>query len=169
MFSNEEVQTLLDSVDTLPIKKGSTLGSIEDYRVSHIKWIPKHKDVVYGWIYEKMWKWIEKANEENWKFDLTGFRNDAQYTEYYMYGHYDWHLDLCGKDINHRKVSLTCNLNENYEGGDFQFKFGTGHSSIELEKGDAVIFPSFFMHRVTPVTKGIRKSLVQWTSGKPFK
>ena len=169
IFSSDEIDALLHQSKQLNPKEATTIGDADDYRKSTIKWIPKFKSDEYGWIYKRLLHWVDIANEENWKFDIIGCKDDTQYTEYEMGGKYDWHMDILGESINHRKISLSVNLNSDFTGGKFQFKFGRGITDIFLEKGDAVIFPSFFMHRVTPVTNGVRKSLVQWISGKPFK
>ena len=73
-----------------------------------------------------------------------------------------------------RKISLSAVLNDNYEGGDLLFRSLTENSevqetSIRPEKGDLVIFPSYIDHKVAPVTKGIRYSVVAWYGGPPFK
>ena len=77
-----------------------------------------------------------------------------------------------------RKLSVTINLNApgDYEGGNLEFDHGP-HSSQERYKelteikpqGSLVVFPSYVYHRVLPVTKGKRKSLVLWCIGRPFK
>lgn len=169
-FSDDEIEQIFQDISSLKSKKADVLsGKDNEYRDSIIKWIPKFKDEVFGWMYERLWHWVDVANKELWDFDLIGMRNDCQYTEYNIDGHYDWHMDIMGKSINHRKVSLTAQLNKNFEGGELEFKFGRGSEKIELEKGDGVIFPSFYLHKVNPVTYGKRKSLVQWISGKPYK
>ena len=170
LFSDDEIEQILQDVSSLPSKKANILsGEINDYRDSHIKWIPKIKSDTYGWIYDRIFKWVDVSNNELWDFDIVGMRNDMQYTEYDKDGHYDWHMDIMGKGINHRKISLTVQLNKNFEGGELEFKFGRGSEKIVLGKGDGVIFPSFYLHRVNPVTYGKRKSLVQWISWKPYK
>ena len=73
-----------------------------------------------------------------------------------------------------RKISLSAVLNDGYEGGDLLFRSLEDHSevketSIRPEKGDLVIFPSYIDHKVAPVTKGIRYSVVAWYGGPPFK
>ena len=60
---------------------------------------------------------------------------------------------------------------DDYEGGDFQLRDGTGEgldNSI-YNRGSILVFPSFLLHRVTPVTSGTRKTLVAWFEGKRFK
>jgi PKHD-type hydroxylase len=169
MFSNSDIERILQSVEDLPLVAGTTLGDSEDYRISDVKWIPKFQSDEYGWIYDRLWHWVEIANSELWDFELIGFKNDTQYTEYAKEGKYDWHMDICGEGINHRKISLTCCLNEGFEGGNLMFKLGREDIEVELNKGDACIFPSFYLHRVAPITKGKRKSLVQWISGNPYR
>ena len=41
--------------------------------------------------------------------------------------------------------------------------------SAKLKQGNAVMFASFLNHRVVPVTRGVRQSLVMWFGGKPFR
>jgi PKHD-type hydroxylase len=122
-----------------------------------------------------------QINDWFYGFELTGYAS-MQYTEYGAdNGHYGWHMDLCmDKDclpaemIEPRKLSLSLLLSEqgvDYEGGDFQFNMGTeaGCRTAECRKGCIVAFPSWMIHQVTPVTKGVRKSLVIWVVGPKYK
>jgi PKHD-type hydroxylase len=96
----------------------------------------------------------------------------AQFTEYPEGGFYDWHMDT---DVNMRheppvrKISMTLLLNHpsEFEGGDLELM--SPGKFKKLEQGHAMIFASFLNHRVAPVTRGIRQSLVMWFGGKPFK
>ena len=95
-----------------------------------------------------------------------------QYSEYFKDGHYSWHPDSEMNGVNNaviRKISMTLLLNDpsEYEGGDFEIL--EQGKKIPLKRGDAVFFASFLVHRVTPVTKGVRQSLVQWFTGTPFR
>ena len=96
----------------------------------------------------------------------------GQYTEYEEGGFYDWHMD---SDVHMhdeppvRKISMTCLLSpeHEFEGGDLELmKEG---QIAKLKQGHAVFFASFIRHRVTPVIRGNRKSLVMWFGGTPFK
>ena len=96
----------------------------------------------------------------------------AQYTEYPSGGLYDWHVD---NDVNFvheppvRKISMTCLLSHEseFEGGELEFQ--QEGKSVKLKQGQAAFFASFVRHRVAPITKGVRKSLVMWFGGPPFK
>jgi PKHD-type hydroxylase len=79
-----------------------------------------------------------------------------------------------GNDAEPRKLSLTLLLNDDnddFEGGEFQINNGKQETPITVDmfKGRAVLFPSFMIHRVKPVTKGVRKSLVVWVLGPKFR
>ena len=73
--------------------------------------------------------------------------------------------------FSRRKISITVQLSDpsEYEGGDLQIKINAGQSDTPKGLGNVVIFPSYLLHRVTPVTKGLRRSLVLWITGPAFK
>ena len=166
----EDIIFYKQSMSGLNWDESSTVGDTDNYRNSWVKWTPKYQGDKFNWLYERIWNWTNIANDELWNFDLIGFKDSPQYTKYESPGgKYDWHMDIMGSGINHRKVSFVCELGTNFEGGKLQFKTEAGHQEIDLNYGDAVLFPSFYLHRVTPLTKGTRESLVQWISGKPYK
>jgi PKHD-type hydroxylase len=77
----------------------------------------------------------------------------------------------CGEGVqNQRKISVTVQLShpDEYVGGDLQFNLGQQMTAPRIQ-GAAVIFPSFYLHRVTPVVKGTRKSFVLWVGGEPYR
>ena len=173
MFSEEEIQKIEKDVRDLPQKDATTLGGEVgqgDYRISTVKWLPQFDSSNWKWIYHRMWKWAKIANDENWNFDIMGWKDSPQYTHYaFPDGHYDYHMDCCGEGINHRKISMSILLQEAESGGTMQLLYGREPYSIDLSRGDAVIFPSFVLHRVTRILSGERKSLVSWISGNPYK
>ena len=124
----------------------------------------------------EMYKQIEKTmlqtNGNHFGFDGMRLTEFAQYTEYPEGGFYDWHVDNdvnCENEPPVRKISMTCLLSpENeFEGGDLELiKPG---QAVKLKQGQAAFFASFIQHRVAPVTKGVRRSLVMWFGGTPFK
>jgi len=139
-------------------------------RVTTISWIPFHK-------MPEMYKVIENqlsiVNLNHMMFDNVRLTEPAQFTEYPKGGFYDWHMDLnaFGQTGQHpiRKISMTCLLSDpsEFKGGDLAFD--DSKSKITLQQGQAVFFASFMKHRVEPVKKGIRRSLVMWFGGTPFK
>ena len=138
-------------------------------RITTISWIPfKEMEPMYNQINN----FIQKANLNHFGFDDIQITEQAQFTEYPEGGFYDWHMD---SDVNMkheppvRKISMTLLLSpENqFEGGDLEIT--APGKFAKLKQGHAVIFESFLNHRVAPVTRGVRQSLVMWFGGKPFK
>jgi PKHD-type hydroxylase len=132
-------------------------------------------------IFDRMNNVIEEMNDRFYNFILNGY--DAfQYTEYHHEekGEYNFHMDTgfgdrCGDEhFETRKLSVVMCLNRpgvNFEGGQFYMNTGNEKESFEVEmkRGRIIFFPSFLIHRVAPVTKGIRKSLVIWVTGPKFR
>ena len=150
---------------------GSVKGPAHDTktRTSHISWIPFKKMTE---MYKDIEKIMKATNGNHFGFDGVQITELAQYTEYPEGGFYDWHID---SDINMakeppvRKISMTCLLSpENeFEGGDLELM--AEGKIAKLKQGQAVFFASFIRHRITPIIRGTRKSLVMWFGGPPFK
>ena len=123
-------------------------------------------------MYAQVNSFIQKANRNHFGFENVHVTEQAQYTEYPEGGFYDWHMD---SDVNMtheppvRKISMTLLLNDpsEFEGGDLEV-IGPGKFA-KLKQGHAIIFASFLNHRVNPVKRGVRQSLVCWFGGKPFR
>ena len=161
-FTDSELGSLESSLQKLSFEKATTVGGgDETIRQSSIKWIPQHPQ--FEWLYEKLLAFALEANQNLWEFDLWSIIEHIQYTEYYatQNGHYDWHQDIGPNNLSQRKLSIAIQLNDDYEGGEFQiWQGGKSYQTIPKGKGNVVVFPSYMMHRVTPVTSGTRKSLV---------
>ena len=102
---------------------------------------------------------------------LRGFFEAPQFLVYRDTegGHYDWHLDR-GREAP-RKLSLTIQLTDpsRYEGCELEFNIGGGTLSTPRSRGHVIAFPSYMIHRVTPITSGVRKAIVAWVTGPEFK
>ncbi len=171
-FMNEnEINNLLTQLQNCRLSD-STVGknTISTHRKSKVYFIPKIWE--FSWIYNKIFHFICKINTEIYKFNLTEIENYLQYTEYdeSYQGHYDWHMDIGLNENSCRKLSLSIQLSDSseYEGGELQINMGGNILTCCKSKGAITVFPSFLLHRVTPVTKGMRRSLVLWVSGPPF-
>ena len=165
-FSKEELEKIEEDVKNLPFQQASTVaGDDKKVRSSKVKWVPQNTE--WYWLYDKLSEYAMEANHALWNFDLSLIPEQIQYTEYYATenGHYDWHADIGPGLLSKRKVSITVQLSEpdEYEGGDGPF------TKAERRAGCVFIFPSFMMHRVSPVTKGVRKSFVIWLGGQHYK
>ena len=157
----------------------------------------RNSDLVWlsePWIYKELHPYVRMANKNaGWNFQWDR-SEPCQFTKYKLNQYYDWHNDPWStpykrKNINDpdngriRKLSMTCQLTDGseYTGGELEFDFRDydPHMRDEskhikqvkeiLPKGSIVIFPSHLWHRVKPVTRGTRYSLVVWHIGDPFK
>lgn len=155
-------------------------------------WIPANY-----WIGGFIWNYINSANSSNFLYDLSHIDGETlQYTVYEEGEYYNWHADqeissyykLQATRSNHslgqellrdfanvnvekiRKLSFSLLLNDDYEGGQFQFLSENGELyEVPKERGLVVIFDSRTRHRVRPVKSGVRKSLVGWVVGPRWK
>jgi len=174
-FTDEELDKIYKDVATIPfINAGTGPENCQDksIRSSSVKWVPKDKE--WAWLYDKMMAMIIEANDNVWNFDLYSVLDDIQYTEYHATndGHYGWHQDIGPGALSTRKVSITVQLSgsDEYEGGELEYwKGGQDMQKAPRGKGVVFIFPSYMMHRVTPVTKGVRRSFVLWVGGGHYK
>lgn len=82
---------------------------------------------------------------------------------------YNWHCDIGDSIQSQRKVSLTVNLNEDFDGGGLEFRLGTEPTPIPAKQGKVILFPSYILHRVKPIKNGTRHSLVLWAGGDHFR
>jgi len=151
-------------------KLGIKGGMIDtNTRTSHISWIPFKKMTD---MYKDLDKIMKATNGNHFGFDGMTINEMAQYTEYPEGGFYEWHVD---NDVNMqheppvRKISMTLLLSpeSEFEGGDLELM--REGKVAKLKQGHAIFFASFIRHRVKPVTRGRRQSLVMWFGGTPFK
>lgn len=171
-FNSSELEEIEKLATKYPYTDATIIGNEsinESIRKSKIKWV--HPDDNSQWLYDKFAGMVIEANK-TWKFNLYSIIDSIQYTEYLAGGgHYDWHVDIGPKNISHRKVSIVVQLSDpsEYDGGDLELWNGGAIKSVFRGRGTTVLFPSFTMHRVTPVTRGLRKSLVLWVGGEHYK
>ncbi len=144
-------------------------GYDPDKRITTISWIP-FKEMPE--MYRDIEKTMLQANNNHFGFDGMRLTEPAQFTHYPTGGFYQWHMDndVVGKHQPPiRKISMTLLLSpENeFEGGELEFM--SKGKTAKLKQGQAIFFASWLQHRVKPVTRGERKSLVMWFGGPSFK
>ena len=168
------------------MKKGA-IKNLQKKRKSEIVWMNDK------WIYNEIHPFIHQANRNSgWNFDWD-FSESCQFTKYGVGQHYGWHCDSWDKPYDKpddpnshgkiRKLSVTVSLSDpsEYDGGNLEFDF---RNQVDWERnkkskikecteirprGSIIVFPSFVWHRVNPVTRGTRYSLVIWNLGRPFR
>lgn len=137
---------------------------VESIRKGKIQFLEADEHNV--WVFEKLLALVTSANDTHYHFDLDHF-DSVQISKYEVGAYYNEHIDLGPGRYGNRKLSLTLQLSESdaYEGGDLIMPdLGNFHASRAV--GGVTVFPSFLKHRVSPITKGTRYSIVAWLGGK---
>ena len=174
IFTAEECDKIIAISRSFPPEKASIEGVAPDgklalvrkSRISWIGWTPET-----DWIFRRLQEWAVKINDHHYRFDLSGIFDKLQFTEYEAPdSHYTWHEDLDKNSPSTRKLSIVTQLSDpnDYEGGELQF-FLSSEITIPRKKGATTFFPPYLQHRVKPITKGKRYSLVVWVNGPPFR
>lgn len=174
-FNEEELNKIVELCELLE-KTDAMVGGGEKGVVDHclrkttIGWLKNSQE--HGWIYDRLAFVARSLNSQFYRFDLYGFVEDIQYTVYQDSdeGHYTWHMDIGAENECTRKLSLVVQLSspDEYEGGELEIMASSEPVQVTKEKGLICAFPSFILHRVTPVTKGTRRTLVIWIAGPDF-
>jgi PKHD-type hydroxylase len=170
-FSKEECQTIINIAKDKGLVQGKTFNDnkIKDVRDSKISWLYPADNM--DWVFRRVTDMTLNLNERFFKFDLFGLNEGFQFTNYEApSGKYGKHVDR-GMNIPVRKLSISIQLTnpEEYEGGELYLYDDDKGTVMDKTQGTLVIFPSYVLHEVMPVTKGERNSLVTWVTGKQFK
>jgi PKHD-type hydroxylase len=174
VFTPEECQQIISLGKN---KEYGKIGQCDDdknsvdleYRESKVEFIMPSENTAF--IYRRLTDNIINLNSRFFNFHLSGFDEALQLTEYNApSGKYKRHLD-CGLGTRIRKLSVVVQLSDpkDYEGGELLLHLGDSPDKPNNPQGMMVVFPSYILHEVTPVTKGTRHSLVGWTCGEQFK
>lgn len=178
MATDEGLEHFLNVIDetfkhvepvTASVMKPEMVKSVDDVRRSEVRF-GNNK-----WVRHEVFDLVNQVNSSLWALDLYNAVAEMQHTTYYdsVKGHYDWHEDdhpLSGRwgFKKSRKISCTLQLSEygvDYEGGELEIHGVNTDPKVLGKKGSLTIFPSIVRHRVAPVTKGTRQSLVFWYYG----
>jgi|TARA_B100001093_G_C26858955_1_gene1028902 PKHD-type hydroxylase len=177
---NEEIMNKVPPTDgeigagTEGIKETNTRNSI-------LRWVTSETPQLWDKTLNLIMPYVVGTNRTNFGVDISGGCNEIQHTEYQEGQHYTWHMDsdfaplevVKSRIAYDRKLSVTIQLTheDNYDGGDleiFERELNLPKHLVR-QQGTVIIFPSFIQHRVTPVTSGIRHSLVTWIEGTPWR
>ena len=155
-----------------PIKAEVGTGKYDTkQRLSHISWLPFNHPETKP-MYASLEQLMYKTNKRHFGFENMCINEQAQYTEYPEGGFYDWHMDselVMKNEPPVRKISMTLVLSpeSDFEGGGLEL--ASAGKIARPKQGHAIFFASFIQHRVVPITRGLRKSLVMWFGGEPLK
>jgi PKHD-type hydroxylase len=170
-FSKIECEKIINIAKDKGLIKG-TIFNDEDsdgIRDSKIVWLYSCDNL--DWAFRRVTDIILDLNNKYFKFDLFGMLEGFQFTNYTTPGgKYGRHIDS-NFNIPVRKLSISIQLTDpkEYEGGELYLYHDEKGKVMDKEQGTLIVFPSYTLHEVMPVTKGERNSLVSWVTGKPFK
>ena len=171
-FTSDELDAITAQGEALAREKATIedRGKSEisdDIRITHTAWIVHNPET--NWIYDRLWRIGYHLNQTSYRLDLTGLSEQLQYTIYESSeaGHYDWHVDHTTITPVPRKLSLVLQLSDpaGYEGCTLEIRAANSIERAPMERGTVIAFPSYVLHRVTPIRTGRRRSLVSWISG----
>ena len=174
-LSKSECERTISYFNELPRERGTAGDKLDiNKRDVNIVWLPK--DDEHQWIYDRIFSVGAKLNEQFFRFDLDGSYEQIQISRYGVGEHYStWHMDRSEPGFRGsyfpRKLTLVMQLSDpgSYDGGELQFFTGEDPAVAPKERGTLSAHDSRMPHRVAPVTRGERYSLVVWFGGPPFK
>jgi len=168
-FTKEECEKIVKIGKDKGLITGTTFNSINNVRQSNISWLYPSDDM--EWVFRKVTDIVLNLNSRFFQFELFGINEGFQFTNYVApSGNYGKHIDR-SINIPVRKLSISIQLTnpEEYEGGELKVFDRDEGITMSKEQGTLIMFPSYMLHEVMPVTKGERNSLVTWITGKQFK
>ena len=146
---------------------GELARPVENFRKANMSYLLL--DAETKWLYERIRGLVATINRW-YRFDLVGFQEPIQYQRYEPGDSFGWHVDCGYGPASNRKISISVQLSDpaDYEGGGLEFA-GLGELSMSRVQGSLIVFPPFMTHQVSPVTRGVRRSMVAWIAGPPFR
>lgn len=173
-FTPEECRRLRLIAEGATPSDARLVGRARDHnlRRADLVWLDDLPEA--GWAMDRIVTLVAEANREGFGFDLTEFAESPQIARYgaEREGHFDWHSDVGdGPLAGKRKLTMVVQLSEpgDYEGGTLEVMPSAQVIRAEKALGAACLFPSYLLHRVTPVTRGARQSLTVWAHGPAFR
>jgi PKHD-type hydroxylase len=173
LFSQAELDALARHCDALVLEQAGLSGSEQSrIRETRVAWVMR--EAATEAFYRRMEEIVLALNARYFRFDLSQLVT-FQYAVYDGGGHFDWHKDYGraygepGQEPRKLTLSLQLSRGTDYDGCDLEVRGGNEIDSAPRERGALVAFPANMLHRVTPLTRGVRKSLVIWAAGPEFR
>jgi PKHD-type hydroxylase len=177
VFTDQELDAIIALGETLELDEGVTFDPLDpelasNMRRSKVAWITPSQPGG-EWLFRRLTDIIIRANEDYFQFDLSEIEH-LQYTVYDRKDdHYDWHRDMLpqmpGRNVRKLSFSLLLDDPKDYKGGNLELMLSSKPTVPGVERGKIIFFPGYTVHRITPVTKGKRRSLVGWVKGPGWK
>lgn len=173
-FDPAECDRIIALASAAPLDDAGLVRNASDHNIrrADLAWLDEREGA--DWVMDRIIALVARANREAFDFALTEFAESAQVARYgaEREGHFDWHSDIgAGAVAARRKLTMVVQLVDpaDYEGGVLELMPDAHIRKAEPRRGAATVFPSFVLHRVTPVTAGERWSLTIWAHGPAFR
>ena len=171
IFDDKIISDIEEYISHQELEKAKVLHlnrkSADKARSSMIHWMNNedYKDFLMP-IYDIISRNVRMINDGMWRYNYEGY-GVFQYSEYTEGDHFNWHIDQIAVKGESRKISFSLGISDEseYEGGDLGFKAAEEEDYYKIGRGDIIAFPSWMLHKVTPVTKGKRRVVVGWGEG----
>jgi|TARA_B110000240_G_C13482981_1_gene446146 PKHD-type hydroxylase len=172
-LSDIECDKLIQSLDTDELTDATIVGDYNKHPINKNVRKALNIDFHDENLFKRLYGAIRVANTQYFNYEINSI-DTLRFLKYGVGGTYKWHVDMGRNETSTRKLTAIVQLSEekDYAGGDFEFgitdKEGTGLITGNRTKGCLIVFPSFLSHRVTPITKGTRYSIITWMDGDTF-
>ena len=173
-LSAGECAALVALCDAAPKKDAGLVRATTAHQIRRAELVWLDDLPAAAWALDRMVPVVAAANRESFGFDLGDFAESPQVARYGAErdGHFDWHSDIgAGALAARRKLTVVVQLSDpaDHDGGTLELRPGSSVVQAPRDRGTAIVFPSFVLHRVTPVTSGTRWSLTLWSHGPAFR
>ena len=171
LFTPAELDRLERYCDGLPLEQARlSSGAAHSIRTTMVAWVTRGQETEF--LYQRMEGALLRLNAEHFRSELSGLAT-FQYALYKASenGYFDWHNDYGrlreAPEQEPRKLTASLQLSDgtSYEGCDLEVRAGHPLDVAPRERGVLMAFRAHSLHRVTPITSGVRKSLVAWAVG----
>ena len=170
VFTPDECKKIVETYGGNEIVRADIKQGTSQYRDTDVRWIRGVEPAAH-WVFERLERAVLKWNANNFNFDIDEC-SDLQLGYYGAGQVYHWHADIGARHLSRRKISSVVMLSAptEYKGGQLEIFEGEGGiRGFDLKPGDLAVFTSWSKHRVTEVTEGLRRTLVGWWSGPPYR
>lgn len=173
-FTTGECDHIVAAIAKMPTDEALLVGRNRDHnlRNAELVWMDDVGDL--NWVMTRLIELVSHSNKHQFDFDVREFAESPQVARYDAAkgGHFAWHSDIGnGPAAGKRKLTLVLQLSnpDTYDGGDLEIRPSAHIQLANRAQGSVSVFPSFALHQITPIKRGVRRSLTVWAHGPPFR
>ncbi len=173
-FTTGECDHIVAAIANIPTDDALLVGRNRDLDLRHAELVWMDDVGNLSWVMTRLIELVIQSNKHQFDFDVREFAESPQIASYDAAkgGHFAWHSDIGhGLLAGKRKLTLVLQLSNpgTYDGGDLEIRPSAHVLLANRAQGSVSVFPSFALHQVTPIKRGIRRSLTVWAHGPPFR